>query len=167
MSRSFISALCAVALTFSANVALAQVKDKTFKDWTVYSTDIDGKKVCYIASFPSDKTGNYTLRDDPYMLVTLVNKDTAEVSVSSGYRYKANSRVRVVVNDDATYYLSLVEDERAWAKDGETDQKLVNLMKAKNTLSVRGTSTKGTYSLDRYSLSGFTSAFNRMKELCK
>lgn len=152
---------------FYAEVVLAQVKDQTFKDWDVYTTQLDGKKVCYIASMPKDKTGNYTLRDEPYMLVTNVDSNTVEVSVSSGYRYKKNSKIKIVVSDDATYYLSLLQGERAWAKDGQTDAALVNAMKAKNTMTVKGISTKGTYSLDTYSLSGFSAAYARMKELCK
>ena len=40
-------------------------------------------------------------------------------------------------------------------------------MKAGNRMTIRGTSTLGTYSLDKYSLSGFTAAFERMDSLCK
>jgi invasion protein IalB len=55
----------------------------------------------------------------------------------------------------------------AWAHDSAQDKDMIERMKAKSTMTVKGTSVKNTYSIDSYSLSGFTSAFKRMKELCQ
>lgn len=167
MIKKVIFVTCVLATALQINAAFAQVKDQTFKDWTVYSTDLEGKKVCYIASFPGDKTGNYSVRDEPYLLVTHIDSATDEVSVSSGYAYKDNSKIKVTVDDDKTHYLSLLQGERAWAKDASVDKALIADMRAKNEVEVKGISTKGTYSLDRYSLAGFSAAYSRMKTLCK
>src|SRR4051812_23464152 len=86
------SLLVSVCLAGSAN---AQVKDSTYKKWTVYITDIQGKKVCYMASFPKSKSGNYKKRDEPYFMITNIGDDVAEVSASSGYKYKDGSKVEV------------------------------------------------------------------------
>ncbi len=145
--------------------AIAQVKDKTFKAWTVYTTNLQGQKTCYIASFPKSKTGNYKRRDEPYFLVTNIEDGSDEVSTSAGYKYKKNSDVRVNINGKK--FKMFTKGELAWASDSIGDTQMVKTMKKKNTMNVRGTSIKGTYSIDRYSLSGFTAAHKRMKSLCK
>ena len=147
-----------------ANSSFAQVKDKSYKNWTVYTTTLEGNKACYIASFPKKKSGNYTRRDEPYFLVTKIGSDTYEVSTSSGYPYKRKSSVKVDV--DGNKFNMFTKGELAWASDSDQDSKMINFMKAKSNMTVRGTSLKGTYSIDRYSLSGFTAAYNRMKQLC-
>ena len=147
-----------------ASSVSAQVKIATFKDWTVYSTPIEGVKTCYIASFPVDKTGNYTKRDEPYILVTRVCQDTYEVSTSSGYKYKKNSDVKA--NIDGKVFTLLTEGELAWLETSQQDKSMISSMKAGSTLKIRGTSIKGTYSIDTYSLSGVTAAHKHMQKNC-
>lgn len=160
---------CAITLflsvVFVGSVALAQVKDKEYKDWAVYTTNLHGNKACYIASFPKSKTGNYTKRDDPYFLVTRISEGNFEVSTSSGYPYKKNSDVSVDI--EGNKFNMFTKGELAWASDSVQDNKMINMMKKKNDMTVRGTSLKGTYSIDKYSLSGFTAAYNRMTNICK
>lgn len=153
-----------VIMTYSTN-GFAQEELKTFKDWTVYSTKLQGKTACYIASFPKSKTGNYTKRDDPYFLVTRLNKDVFEVSTSSGYKYKLNSKVKVDI--EGHKYNMFTKGELAWANDSEQDNEMIKMMIKKSNMDIRGTSIKGTYSIDRYSLSGFTAAYKHMKSVCK
>jgi invasion protein IalB len=154
--------LLIVVLSCAAN---AQVKDKTFKSWTVYTTELQGKKACYLASFPSAKTGNYTKRDEPYFLVTKIGDGIFELSVSSGYEYKANSDVKADIQGDK--YNMFTKGDLAWAKDSKQDAKMIAAMKKKNNINIRGTSLKGSYSVDKYSLAGFGDAYNRMNTLCE
>ena len=44
---------------------------------------------------------------------------------------------------------------------------MIAAMKRGSQLKVRGTSTRDTYSLDTYSLLGFTAAYNAMLNACK
>lgn len=164
MRNIFFAFLSSVLIISFAGGANAQVKDKTFKDWTVYTTNLQGNKACYIATFPKSKTGNYKKRDEPYFLVTRIADKTYEVSTSSGYKYKKNSDVSVDIH--GSKFNMFTKGELAWAADGTQDNKMINLMKKKNNMNVRGTSIKGTYSIDKYSLSGFTAAYKRMQKLC-
>jgi invasion protein IalB len=163
--KIFISAVLAVIFMSLSGVANAQVKDKAFKNWTVYTADLKGKKSCYIASFPTSKTGNYKKRDEPYMLVTKIGDGIFEVSVSSGFDYKANSDVKADVQGDK--YNMFTKGDLAWAKDSKQDAKIVAAMKKKSNVNIRGTSLKGSYAVDKYSLSGFGDAYNRMNTLCE
>ena len=148
------------------NAALAQTLEFTSKDWRVFTTTQNGSKVCYIASVPTDKKGNYKNRSEPFAIVTDRGQSAAdEVSVSSGYPYKAGSGVTVSVDGKKTAFFT--KGERAWAKNSKADTSLIKQMKRGNAMRVRGNSQLGTYSEDRYSLLGFTAAYNKMKTLCR
>lgn len=154
-----------LVILFSSFAAHAQIKDKGFKDWTVYLTDIDGKKVCYITSFPKSKSGTFLKRDDPYFMVTYIGDEISEVSTSSGYKYKEGSKVEVKFG---TKKLNMFTNgELAWAENRAFDKEFVLAMKKKDEFYVKGFSAKGTYSVDKYSLNGFSAAYERMKASCK
>ena len=137
-----------------------------FGDWHVLTTMQDEKKVCYIASIPKDKQGNYKKRGESFLLVSLFDDRKAEVSVSAGYEYKSGSNVELNI-DDKKYQLRELKGERAWSKTEDLDNKIISSMKAGNTLKAKGTSSVGTYSIDSYSLQGFSKAFAKMNLLCK
>jgi len=59
------------------------------------------------------------------------------------------------------------DGDSAWARDAETDRKLVQAMVRGNSMVVRGTSSRGTLTVDTYSLSGFTAARNAINKACK
>lgn len=159
------SSLAVAAAVFFSGAAHAQQLDSVHKDWNVFTITQQGKKVCYIASAPKDKKGNYNKRGEPYVLVTHLNGKADEASTSSGYPYKSGSEVAFTV--DGKGYKLFTKGELAWAYDSGQDKQIVSAMKAGSKLNVKGTSTKGTYSQDSYSLSGFTAAYNRMKALCR
>lgn len=159
--RNFLFLSTSLIMTFFvSDASLAQVKIDTKGDWTLYTTELEGKKTCYIASFPKSKTGNYSRRDEPYLLITRISDSVHEVSTSSGYKYKKGSEVKVDV--DGTNYNLFTSGEVAWAYDVTEDRKIIDSMKKGNKIKIRGTSLKGTYSVDTYSLSGVTAAFSLM-----
>ncbi|MET0155303.1 MAG: invasion associated locus B family protein [Rickettsiales bacterium] len=145
--------------------AAAQQKDKEFKDWSVYTTTLQGKKTCYAASFPTKKSGNYNKRDEPYFIVTRIRGDAYEVSTYSGYPYKAGSDVALNVQGNA--FAMFTKGERAWAQSEKIDGDIVAAMKKGSSMSVKGTSIRETYSTDNYSLMGFSNAVKRMDDLCR
>lgn len=160
-----IIAFSIIVLLGYASTASAQVKDQSYKDWTVYLVDIQGKKTCYITSFPKAKSGNFKKRDEPYFMVTYIGDDVAEVSTSSGYKYKDGSKLDISMgNKKLTMFTA---GELAWANNRMEDKEVISSMKKQNDFTVKGTSAKGSYSIDRYSLNGFSSAYDRMKEACK
>lgn len=143
----------------------AQVLDSTHKNWNVFTINQDGKKICYIASLPKSKKGNYKRRDEPYFLVTHRGNKQDEVSTSSGYPYNQKKDVEVTI--DGKKYKLFTKGELAWAPDSKQDNDMVVDMRKGNRMTVKGYSRLGTYSIDTYSLAGVTAAHKRMKALCK
>lgn len=149
--------------------ASAQQLEETYNDWSVFAMQNKGEKMCYVASTPNKKSGNYNKRGEPYLIVTHRSKTVDEVSASSGYPYKQNSNVDIKVDKkhDFKLFTTLEVPEVAWAKDSEEDTKIVNAMKKGLDMTVKGNSRLGSYSLDTYSLRGFSRAYQHMKKSCK
>jgi hypothetical protein len=137
------------------------------RDWNVYAFTEDSEKICYMASEPKKQEGDYTRRGNPAMLVTRRPGSPAvdEVSVQPGYAYLEGSEVEVDIG--GREFLLFTRGEHAWTKSEEADQALINAMKRGSEMTVRGTSVKRTYSLDTYSLLGFTAAYEAMVDACR
>ena len=138
----------------------------THRDWNVYKFQDSNETICYMASEPKKQEGNYTRRGNPAVLVTRrpTPRVVYEVSVQPGYSYAEGSDVEVQI--DRQKFLMFTRGEHAWAKDEDTDEALITAMKQGNEMRVRGTSSRETYSLDTYSLLGFTSAHQAMLNAC-
>lgn len=162
---AFGSAVVLAVLAAAAN-ANAQEVLGTFNDWTAFTDKVSGKQICYIGSKPKKAEGNYTKRDDAFVLVTHrpSEKVVGEVSIETGYTYKTGSSPVVTIGD-STFTL-FAKGSNAWAKDASADRKLVAAMKGGSEMVVKGTSSRGTATTDTYSLSGFTAAFNAIGKAC-
>ena len=69
---------------------------KNFKTWNAYSSSIEKKKTCFIASEPIKLEGNYKKenRGKTYVFVTNIKGVSShEVSVVAGFNYQKNSDV--------------------------------------------------------------------------
>jgi hypothetical protein len=161
-------ALLACLIALLPTQALAQTPQflGTFRDWNVYAFTENGNKICYMASEPTKQEGNYTRRDNPAVLVTRRPgpKVVDEVSVQPGYNYLDGSEVEVTI--DSNKFMLFTRGEHAWTKSEDADKALIAGMKRGSDMSVRGTSVKDTYSVDTYSLMGFTKAYEAMVAAC-
>lgn len=155
---------CGVALSVLVSTAsVAQQKDQSFQQWTVYTTDLEGKKTAYVGSYPTKESGSFKSRDKPYFLVTCVGNGV-EVSLSPGYPLKEESEVAVQIGDHA--FRLFTKGELAWARDAKGDAAIVSALKAGSSMTVKAVSAKGSESTDQYSLKGFSAAYQRMHALC-
>jgi hypothetical protein len=136
------------------------------RDWNVYAFTEDSQKICYMASEPKKQQGDYTRRGNPAILVTRRPGSPAadEVSVQPGYSYLDGSDVEIAVG--SRKFELFTRGEHAWARTEKADQDLIQAMRRGLEMTVRGTSTKETYSLDTYSLLGFSNAYEAMDEAC-
>ena len=135
--------------------------------WAAYTYKEGGKLTCYMYSQPTKKEGNYKKRGDPHVMVTRRRGSgvVEEVSVTSGYPYKDKSKIKVQI-DGRSFKFGIVQDEHAWADNAAADKATVKAMIRGNKLTVRGTSRKDTYSLDTYSLKGFSKTHKAIVKAC-
>ena len=121
---------------------------------------------CYIGSLatetdlPSDKK-----RGDFYVLVykNIGNPDTV-VQIEAGYSYKTSSEIIIII-DKVEYKFYTTEDlpTAAWT---EEDSRVIFAMKKGLELKVTGESSRGTVTNDKYTLNGFTAAYNKLTDDC-
>ncbi len=158
----------ALSAALPAGEARAQSIERLgdFSDWSAFKYLEDGKPICFMASEPTKAEGNYSKRGEIHAMVTHRPGENRvdEVSIQAGYPYKEGAPVEVQIG---TLKLRLfTEGESAWTVDKDTDKKLVQAMIKGSTMVVQGTSERGTNTKDTYSLSGFTRAYQAIRQAC-
>lgn len=152
----------------SATVQAAGPKDLgTFKRWSALLLVDKKNRICYLHGIPEKSSGKYKKRGDTYVQVThrAGSKIRNEVSVTAGYRYRKGGRVTLDI--DGRKFVLFTQGDTAWAGDKKSDNSLVAAMRAGRSMIVRGTSSRGTLTTDRYSLSGFTAAHKAINKACR
>jgi invasion protein IalB len=161
-----IFALAALLLTLTGAPLSAQAQTNigTFTDWNAF-TDTEGSaKVCYVGAFPQKSLPDNVTRGKIYILVTHrpATKSLGVVSVEAGYTYKDGSDVDFMVEGKPVFKF-FTKGGQAWTQE---DAAVVNALKAGKTLTVKGTSSRGTVTTDTYSLAGFTAAYQAIDKAC-
>ncbi len=158
----------ALAPALAPNPAAAQEPQAiaAYKDWSAFAYSDDQGRTCFIASQPKDSRGNYTQRGDVWALVThrSPGRERDRLSILAGYRYLEGAPVTVTI-DDKTFTL-FTENETAWASSNEDERALVAAMKAGVEMVVKGQSWRPTPTTDRFSLLGFTAAYEAIGTAC-
>ena len=161
---------CLLAIILAQAVLPAAAQTPKFlashRDWTVYLVEGERGKVCYIASEPTKQEGTYKARGNPAVLVARLPGEppSEQVSVQPGYAYRKGSSVELAIANRR--FELFTQGEHAWARTDDDDRALVAAMRDGSDMTVRGTSTRDTFSLDTYSLNGFTAAFEAMRDAC-
>ena len=135
-------------------------------DWTAYMFMENNSKVCYMVSHPKKTSGNYTKRGDVFALITHrpAEKSKNVFSYIAGYSYKPGSEATVMVNNQN--FRLFTQDDSAWAPDEATDNKITDAIKRGSSLVVKGSSARGTETVDTFGLSGSSSAHKAISSEC-
>jgi hypothetical protein len=139
-----------------------------FSDWTAYTYKASDTKVCYIVSQPKSSDAAKKVKRDPiFFIVTHMpgRNINGEVSTIIGYPFKEATTVQLKI-DNVDFEL-FTNGDGAWADTSDKEKKIVATMKAGQKFSVRGTSWKGTETIDNYSLNGFSAAMDKIDSSCK
>lgn len=138
-----------------------------FGDWSAYTYKTASGKVCYAVSSPKGSEPKNAKRDPVFFLVThRVGQNVKnEVSTIIGYPFKKDTNVEVTV--DAKGYELFTNGDGAWAETSAKDKDIVTAMRRGTKLTVKGTSWRGTSTLDSYSLTGVKAALAKIDENCK
>ncbi len=156
MIRAILAGAAAACVASGAAAQANLTPIDTFKDWNAYTVKEKDGKACYVASQPKDSKPKEAKRAPIWLLVTHrpYKKVENEVSVYIGYPFKDGSTARVEV--DGQPFELFTNSDTAWSNTPADDAKLV----------VKGVSSRGTETVDQFSLSGFTAAMNAIGEAC-
>lgn len=165
----------ALGLAVGAIMALAPVAQAqqatelgTFNAWTAWqATDASGV-MCYISATPQ-KTEPAGANRDPIHFMIIHRKGMGtknEVQTIIGYPFNATNAGASSTIDGKAYPM-VTEGSAAWLASTGDEAGFVSAFKAGSQLVVRGTSQRGTNTVDTYSLSGATAAMNAIDTACK
>jgi hypothetical protein len=140
-----------------------------YGEWGAYTATPGGRKICFAISKPagSETKPPDRPRNQPYMFISTRPADrvTNEVSIMVGYPFKTSSEATAEVG--ATTFQLYTQGDGAWIKNAAEEAHMVDAMRAGDSAVVKGTSAKGTESIDTYSLKGLTEALDRLAQECK
>ena len=171
--RSLISGVIILVAATSAASSQGASEIGSFRAWKAYSFSNAQEKSCYIASQPSDEKFSQAIsgRDPVFLLVTTrIMTDPSkknivnEVSAIIGYPFKPDSKVTIDV--DGKKFTMFTREDNAWFQDRQAEAAFIDAMKAGNTMTVEGTSGRGTVSTDTYSLAGVTAGLGAVANAC-
>ena len=154
-----------------AALAASPVPLGTFSDWRAFKLEDGSNTICYALSQPKDAEPKNVRRGNIYVMVAnwpgrSVN---GEVSVVPGYPYRDGSDVTANVDGSRVTLFTRNDSQNeggAWVADRAAEAKMIAAMKRGNSLIVTGTSSRGTLTTDRYSLSGITAAIAAIDKAC-
>ena len=152
-------------LLFSTNT-YAQKLDRAFGDWSVLTSIVDLKKICYIASLPVKQEGSVQDNANAYFLISLFPERSPEVSYSPGFDIKVDSSIKLDI-DGLELFLTKISGQVVWAENSDQDNRVALELKKGIKLKILAPDNKGSYALDTFSLKGFTASYNHMLTLCK
>ena len=160
----YLSLMLALMLALPAPAG-AELIDN-FGAWSAFVETEGGAKVCFIASLPQKAVGKYTKRGDVNLMVAHRPsvKTLNVISIDAGYTYLKGSDVTVTIGSNV--FRLFTDGGLAWSDDAAADVTLVRAMRAGAAMTVHGTSSRGTQTLDTYSLSGFSAAHNAINKAC-
>ena len=130
--------------------------------WTFEKAD----EYCYIGSLAIDSDlPPEKIRGNFYVLVykNIGNPDNV-VQIEEGYNYKVPSEILISI--DKGEYKFYTTEELPTAAWTEEDNKVIFAMKKGLELFVKGESSRGTITNDKYTLKGFTAAYNKLTADC-
>jgi hypothetical protein len=140
-----------------------------FGDWGAYTASPGGRKVCFALAKPKTSQTNppNRPRDPIYMFISSrpAEKVKDEVSVVIGYGFKPNTDASLEIG--GAQYAMYTQADGAWIKNAAEEPRLVETMRKGNDLTVKGSSARGTGTIDVFSLKGLDQALNRVGQECK
>lgn len=162
-------ALPVLAATTSASAAPKQIG--VFKAWKAYSSQESGGKVCFVVATPKNMLPRNVKRGDVFFIVTNWGNGHWQPSIEIGYPFKSNAKSSVSIGSDKFSLFTDNDDSSgnggAWLREKSDETRLVRAMKGGSSMTVKGTSKRGTLTTDRYSLSGITAALAAASKSCK
>ena len=160
------------ATAFVAFAPAVQAQQATelgqFNAWTAWqATDASGM-ICYISSQPQ-KSEPAGANRDPIHFMIIHRKGLGtknEVQTLIGYPFNTTAANASATVDGKSYPM-VTEGSAAWLASTGDEAGFVTTFKAGSQMVVRGTSQRGTNTIDTYSLSGATAAMNAIDAACQ
>lgn len=162
------TAICIALITLVNFTIINKVKAQEllarFHDWNLFKAKYNSKELCYIASTPIKREGNYLKRGEPYFLITELKNDVDEVSLSAGFVFNQSSNVELSFGGKK--FNLFPYKTVAWSQDKNDDIEIIKEMQKNADMIVTSIDNEGKIAIDSYSLIGFVESYKKLKQMC-
>ena len=123
-------------------------------------------KVCFTQSTPIYQSPSSNKNRDAKLFIAFrpAEKIIDEVSVTAGYEFNTNTVI--AQSGKNKFKFDIKEQGFAWIADTKVEFRMISRMKKGSKIMITGYSQNGSQTIDRYSLLGFTKAYNAAKKAC-
>ena len=148
--------------TFAENLK----KVGKFKDWEVMVMSEASGKVCFAQSSPVLQAPKKNKRDARLFITFRPGeKISNEISATAGYEFNKNNTV-LATSGNNKFKFDIKQQGFAWMTSNKKEKIMVKVMKKGSRIMLSGYNSKGSQTIDHYSLLGFTKAYNTAKKSC-
>ena len=157
-----------IIFIFSITYSFAEDVKKLgkYKDWeTMVLVEASGN-TCFAQSSPVLQAPKSNKRDARlFVSFRPGDKITDEISTTSGYEYNKNNKV-IATSGKNKFNFDIKQQGFAWMTSNKNEKKMINVMMKGSRIMVTGFNSKGSQTIDHYSLLGFTKAYKAAKSAC-
>ncbi|WP_425416678.1 invasion associated locus B family protein [Oricola indica] len=167
-TKAIAGLMAAGMVAASAAGAWAQTPTRIgdYNDWSAFSYNSGGSKVCYTLSVPipgSEKPSGVNHGTNFFIVTQRTNQNVSyEPQFMADYSLQDASKVTVTIGDQSFTFFT--KEKSAWAENAAQEPALVAAMKAGSKMTVTATSARGTNTSYDYSLSGVTASLNAIQD---
>ena len=156
---SFLAAV--PALAFAAGPVALGPNGGQYGQWTAATYGQGHDKVCYAFTMPQSSTPAMQDRGKVMLTVSQRQSSSNEVSVTSGYDYPRDAKVKLTVGSSVFSFYT--QRNVAFAADGAG---AVTAFKIGNAAQVTSSGPHGDIT-DQFSLAGFSAAYDAIVKACR
>lgn len=164
-----ISTVLAVFAAVSAGAASAAEPTPlaSFKDWSVFTREVDNDLICFAATSAKDKTPKSVNHGDVFFMVATWKSGAAQnqPSFMAGYNLKDAPAPTIRVGSQS--WSMYADQNEAFIEAAKDEQSLIGAMRKGSDMRVSAVSNRGTTTGYTFSLSGISSALDRIRDACK
>lgn len=159
-------AIVIAALLLAAPASAEKTAVGRFKDWAVFTETVDGELICYAATEATSKTPARANHGAVWYYVTSwkTGKATNQPSLKTGFNFKEGSSPKAKIGRSSWTLFPAGPELFA---ENEDDPAIVSALRSGASLTVQGTSARGTAVSYKFSLSGSATAIDKAAEACR
>ncbi len=163
-----LTAIASVSLFAGLSTAYAQAPKLVgkYKDWSVYSHDLQGDVVCFALAKPKTKSPKSVNHGDVFFMVANWKSGVAKNQPSLMAGYDLSAKPEPVVRVGSDKWSMFVSEAEGFIEQTSDELQLVNSMKRGAEMRVSAVSKRGTSTNYTFSLQGITAALKSADKAC-
>ena len=137
-----------------------------FKDWETITIKKENELICFAQSKPVLQSPKADKRESRLFVSFRPNeKISDEISITAGYDFNKKNKITAKSGNNI-FRFDISQENFAWITQNSIEKKLIKIMKKGSRLMITGYNSKGSQTIDHYSLLGFTKAYNASRKAC-